>query len=493
VDIGGDCNDASSAAWPGATEICDELDNDCDGDVDEEVALVWYKDNDQDGHGENVEVTYACTVPVGYAEVAGDCDDLDASAYPGGTESCDEVDNDCDGQVDEADAIDALLWHMDSDGDGYGLETVTEVSCSGSSGYVLPTAIFDCDDSRPDFYPGADEYCDAKDNDCDGTVDESDALDSIEWFPDSDFDSYGEPGYGVMSCSRPSGYVDNDQDCNDGNSDISPSAFETCDDVDNDCDGAVDDDDPDIADAQVWYLDDDGDGFGDVDSSQESCDQPSGHVSNQWDCDDSESATYPGADEICDALDNNCNTTVDDGILGTGLACPAKDCMEVLVSNSAAESGSYWLDSGVNECEMDTDGGGWTLLKELAPLYSLTYTENIYNEDGTFGWSEVWFQYNIGSLEAECVYPGEMGTCNPISFRFGSEDWGYPALSGGEDCGEPFVSYETLTTYPSSDTSDFGVQRSPSSDSIEVGTVEGVADCSLMDNGGIAHVDIWIR
>ena len=95
-------------------EICDGIDNNCDGQIDEDVLLTFYVDSDGDGVGIEEDTQEACEVPEGYAELFGDCDDEDATTYPDAPEQCDEIDNDCDGDVDE-DVI--PRWYRDADND----------------------------------------------------------------------------------------------------------------------------------------------------------------------------------------------------------------------------------------------------------------------------------------------------------------------------------------------------------------------------------------
>jgi hypothetical protein len=301
----GDCDDEDVAVNPDSTEICDGLDNDCDGETDEAGGTVWYEDADGDGFGGTVEQP-SCEQPSGFVDNDLDCDDALGSVNPDASELCNGVDDDCDGETDE-DASDALSFYDDVDGDGYGDPESVVTTCDMPSGYVTDAS--DCDDQDHEVNPAADELCDGVDNDCDGELDEDDALDTATWYADADADGYGDPAVSTQACEQPTGFVGNDEDCDDGADSLSPAAEELCDEIDNDCDGSTDED---ALDAITWYADADEDGFGDASVSLDSCEQPSGYGTDATDCDDSDADTHPAADEYCDGHDDDCDGDVDE-------------------------------------------------------------------------------------------------------------------------------------------------------------------------------------
>jgi len=99
VTVGGDCDDANDQIYPGATEICDDLDNNCDGNTDEGLpSITYYEDLDEDGFGSNVSLVSCDSLGAGYALTTGDCDDANDQVYPGATEVLDNgIDENCDG------------------------------------------------------------------------------------------------------------------------------------------------------------------------------------------------------------------------------------------------------------------------------------------------------------------------------------------------------------------------------------------------------------
>ena len=168
---GGDCDDSTALISPDAEEVCDGLDNNCDGSVDEGVLLTFYGDADADGYGSEAAAYEACASsdPI----TATDCDDTDATVHPDASEVCDGIDNDCDGLTDDADdSLDSStlsIFFTDSDEDGYGDPDAPVLACAPPSGTVSDST--DCDDSTADSSPAASELCDGEDNDCDGIID----------------------------------------------------------------------------------------------------------------------------------------------------------------------------------------------------------------------------------------------------------------------------------------------------------------------------------
>ena len=241
VADGTDCDDTQAAVNPAAVEVCGGRDEDCDGAVDEadaEDATVWYADLDGDTHGDMDSATMACVQPADHTAAAGDCDDTDEDVHPGATETCNGVDDDCDGATDGADAVDRTDWFADTDGDGFGDPATSVLTCASPTGYIADNT--DCDDTDVAAFPGAIEYCNGVDDNCDGTVDESTAADATTWYTDADGDGYGNPDSPVEACVVPADASADFTDCDDTASFANPGATEICGDgVDGDCDGTL--------------------------------------------------------------------------------------------------------------------------------------------------------------------------------------------------------------------------------------------------------------
>ena len=299
-----DCDDTDAQIHPDAEEICDNIDQNCDGVLDEGVLHTYYTDADGDGYGDAASEVQSCQTESGTVPNGNDCDDSSGDVYPGAPERCDGLDNDCDDDIDEDDQ---QTWYTDSDGDGYGDPSTAITTCEAPEDGTLDGS--DCDDTDPSASPEGVEICDGIDNDCDGDIDDDLAEDRTTWYEDRDEDGYGDPDLGVLACAQPDGYSDLDTDCDDLAPESFPGADEVCDDADNDCDGSVDED---ALDASAWFPDLDHDTYGDPRTVVLSCEAPSGYTDDYSDCDDTDGTEHPAADEICDGDDDDCDGDIDE-------------------------------------------------------------------------------------------------------------------------------------------------------------------------------------
>ena len=364
----GDCDDSSAVVYPGAEELCDGADGDCDG-------VVSGDELDDDGDGQ--------------AECAGDCDDGDTDRFEGAAEACDGLDNDCDGLVpddevdadadgvmvcggdcDDADpasylgAAEACDGSLDNDCDG--LLDANEADVDGDG---ITECEGDCDDGEATVYPGAPELCDSLDNDCGGDVDE-----------------------GVHDDLDTDGYSICDGDCDDGQGLVYPGAIERCNGADDDCDGVVPEDEADVDGDGYWACDDDcddgdaaihpgaaevydgadNDCDGSVDEGTQTDDDGDGISEIDGDCDDGNDRIRPGMPELCDGLDNDCDGVVPavevDGD-GDGLHLCEGDCDDAdpLVNPWAVEVAGNGVDE---DCDGVADVGGVTCDTEV-PVHHL--------------------------------------------------------------------------------------------------------------------------
>ena len=310
VTPGTDCNDAASWIYLSSRldlEICDGADSNCNGGPNDNE-----EDKDADGYvGCDLDIDLDDWLGSAPILGGGDCDDTDATKSPAASELCNGVDDDCDGIADESDAIDQTTWFIDQDSDGYGDSATSVEECDQPSGYVDDYT--DCDDNDPNVNPSEYELCSTVgvDDDCDGTEDEPDALDHTTWYADVDTDGFGDSATPLDACTQPSGYVEDDTDCDDLSSAVNPDATETCNSIDDDCDGLVDGDDTSVV-GDLWYYDQDGDSYGSPTAITRSCSQPNGYVSDNQDCDDGDADVNPDATEVCrDESDNDCNDSAD--------------------------------------------------------------------------------------------------------------------------------------------------------------------------------------
>jgi predicted outer membrane repeat protein len=187
-------------------------------------------------------------------------------------------------------------------------------SSADSDGDGFTVAEGDCDDLDDQIHPDADEVCDGLDNNCDGSVDPDESLDAATWYRDLDGDGFGATASGHRSCVAGATDVTIDTDCDDASAFVHPGADEICDGQDNNCDGVADDD---VDFMSTWYADRDEDGYGDPTSPLRGCSMPSPGfpvATSYTDCDDTDFNIHPGAEEVCDGVDNDCDGWESDGI-----------------------------------------------------------------------------------------------------------------------------------------------------------------------------------
>ncbi|MCB9338945.1 MAG: hypothetical protein H6577_12520 [Lewinellaceae bacterium] len=233
------------------------------------------------------------------------------------------------------------VWYRDNDGDGFGNINITTLSTSQPAGFVADNT--DCNDNETTVFPGNPEVLDQLDNDCNGIVDDGFTV----WFLDNDLDGFGDPTSFVQSTTQPAGYVDNNDDCDDNEAGINPSVTETCDGIDNNCDGEIDE-----GLLTAYYPDMDNDGFGDSNASPTiycTNTQPNGFVDNASDCNDTDS-------------------TLTDDCSGTPIPCPTGD----LIFTSQLQIDAFPTTCNIINGNLIINGDDITDLSNLLSIQQVT-------------------------------------------------------------------------------------------------------------------------
>lgn len=243
--------------------------------------LAYYSDSDGDTFGDASNLIMACEQPTGYVLDNSDCNDLDALINPN------------------------TAWYLDSDDDGFYVSSVVQCE-QPSQGYTIAQSILgDCDDSNAAVNSLAIEVCNTIDDNCNGEINEGVVFN--DYFEDMDNDGFGF-GAALNACEQPVGYVSTNSDCDDMNTNINPSASETCNALDDNCNNLVDE-----GVQTTFYVDSDSDGFG-SDAAILACTQTAGFALVNGDCNDNNGFISPNATESCaNAFDDDCDGLINEG------------------------------------------------------------------------------------------------------------------------------------------------------------------------------------
>jgi len=316
ADNGDDCNDSDGEVYPGADEACNGYDDDCDGATDEKDSLgcvEYFLDYDGDSFGVTGNTKCLCEPSGKYtALTGGDCRDTDSAAYPDAAEVCNNKDDDCDGATDESGAIGCDVYYFDNDGDSFGVAWNHSCLCAAGDKYTTKVS-GDCDDNDGSVNPGASEACNSKDDDCDDVTDEEDATGCETWYFDDDGDTYGVSGLSRCLCGADGKYAaEQGGDCNDSDDAVHPGALETCNEKDDDCDGATDSED--AAGCVTFYRDGDSDNYGVTGDTKCLCAASGLYTAGVGgDCVDDAPEVHPSAPEVCgNSIDDDCDALTDE-------------------------------------------------------------------------------------------------------------------------------------------------------------------------------------
>jgi hypothetical protein len=299
---------------PPIDEICNGVDDDCDGALDEGF---------EDSEGDGIPDCSDLDDDDDGVEDDFDCEPHNAAVSPEVAERCNGIDDNCDGEIDEKNAEDCQVFWQDIDADGHGsIAAPSRCLCSQDLNifYTVldsPDEPSDCADLYPQVNPGGVEVCDGVDDDCDQSVDEG--------FPDADGDNKPDCTDGDDDGD---GTNDN-QDCAPKDPTIHNNAQELCNGIDDNCNGLTDE--LGATGCMPYYLDSDSDGQG-TDTVPPTClcypDPATLYTAFGWgDCDDLSATTYVGAIEACNGVDDDCDGFTDEWLPDYDLDGDA-DCVD---------------------------------------------------------------------------------------------------------------------------------------------------------------------
>ncbi len=400
---------------PGAANACTTFTDGETEDYNIQVnacasTITYYADADLDGYGNIASSITLCTgvtAPAGYVLNNTDCNDANNLINPTASEICNGIDDNCNAISD--DGLIFVNYYTDADADSYGSNSASPInSCNPIAGSVNNNS--DCNDANNLINPSATEICNAIDDNCNATIDEG--LIFVNYYTDADADSYGSNIVSpVNSCSAIVGKVTNNSDCNDANFAIKPGATEICNGIDDNCNASIDEG---LIFAN-YYTDGDADSYGSsIASPVNSCSPIAGKVTNNTDCNDANFAIKPGATEICNGIDDNCNASIDEGVVSATItpSGPTTFCKGSNVILSANTGGGYTYIWNKNGAAI----AGATGANYTATL-SGNYTVKVTVAGGCFAVSAITVVSVSASPTASISTPDGTDLCGKVNVR----------------------------------------------------------------------------